>query len=363
MFPQKMTKNLLVTLSDKNYLQQAKQLFSSVHFNAGWKGDYMLLACEVPESELKWFREKRILVKSVKPLFYADLGDETSPYPPTVTCKLLLFSEEFKNWSTVVFIDSDCIVRYPLESLAKTKGFAATRDWCGTIRGQIRELDGMSESKHAQLFNDYNLTATAFNVGVVAFNTRIINNNTLATLQQIAQKYRRVARYPEQLWMNLYFYKRWEMLPIEYNLYASFLHTKLGVPNKRLDGVVLHFPRVEGKEGFRCWDRNNAFYDEWKRNLERAELIDFEHIPKPNRRWPGLRDHLLRKWRLVRLKLDRRVCLNLLRNKMRVRSRLRGFISTLRRSVLTGTICGDRITSSTKRKAKTVSQNREPRTG
>ena len=54
---------VLVTLADKNYIDQAKQLFSSVYWNAGWKGDYMLLAHEVPEKDLNWFREKGILVK------------------------------------------------------------------------------------------------------------------------------------------------------------------------------------------------------------------------------------------------------------------------------------------------------------
>ena len=31
-------KNLLVTLADNNYIDQAKQVFSSVYFNAGWSG-------------------------------------------------------------------------------------------------------------------------------------------------------------------------------------------------------------------------------------------------------------------------------------------------------------------------------------
>lgn len=51
-----MKKNLIVTLADKNYIDQAKQLFSSVYFNAGWNGDYMLLAHEISESELRWFK-------------------------------------------------------------------------------------------------------------------------------------------------------------------------------------------------------------------------------------------------------------------------------------------------------------------
>ena len=51
-------KDLLVTLADRNYINQVKQLFSSVYWNAGWKGDYMLLTHEIPEKDLKWFRTK-----------------------------------------------------------------------------------------------------------------------------------------------------------------------------------------------------------------------------------------------------------------------------------------------------------------
>ena len=70
-----MTKeNLLVTLADKNYIDQAKQLFSSVYWNAGWKGDYMLLAHEIPEKDLKWFRNKGILIKKCKPLYDKNIG-------------------------------------------------------------------------------------------------------------------------------------------------------------------------------------------------------------------------------------------------------------------------------------------------
>jgi Glycosyl transferase family 8 len=326
-----MPKNLLVTLSDKNYLQQAKQLFSSVYWNAGWRGDYMLLACEVPEPELQWFREKGILVKEVKP--FSDKvpeGGGATRYPATVACKLGLFSEEFKSWGTLVFIDADCIVRYPLDSLAKTKGFAAARDWCATISGQIRKLDGMSESEHAQLFNGYNPIAPAFNTGVFAFNTDIIDNTTQAKLKQIVDKYLDSGRFGEQLCINLYFYKKWTRLPMKYNLFATYLQTKRGLSEKQVDGVVLHFPRFGDEEGFRCWDTNNPFYDEWKRNLDRADLIDLEHIPTPNRRWRGLRHLLFQGWRLRIASDGGYLCF--CRNKMAVRRRVRGLMSILRPS-------------------------------
>ena len=117
-------KNLLVTLADKKYILLAKQLFSSVYWNAGWKGDYMLLSHEISEDDLKWFRDKGILVKKCKPLhenaiFY---------YPPVVLDKFYLFTEEFKKWKNVVFLDADIIVKAPLERLTSIKYLEATRD-------------------------------------------------------------------------------------------------------------------------------------------------------------------------------------------------------------------------------------------
>ena len=290
----------------------------------------MLLACEIPELELQWFRERRILVKEVKPFSDTALGDKTLCYPATVTCKLGLFSEQFKDWNVVVFIDADCIVRYPLDLLAKTKGFTAARDWLrfAIMRCQTTRPEGMGESEYFQQFKGYSLTATTFNTGVFAFNTQIIDNATQATLRRILHKYGHLARFPEQLWMNLYFWKKWEMLPMEYNLYASFLHTGRGLPKKHVDGVVLHFPRDPNDECIRCWNPKNAFYDEWKRNLERAEMIDLEHIPKPDHKWPSLRRFLFWRWRLqIALHRD---YLAFWRNKMALRSRMRRLISTLK---------------------------------
>ena len=89
----KLKKNLLVTLADKNYITQAKQLFSSVYWNAGWNGDYMLLTGkETPENKLKWFRKKGILIKKCKLLEKKNVGLQN--HPPIVLSKFYLFKKE-----------------------------------------------------------------------------------------------------------------------------------------------------------------------------------------------------------------------------------------------------------------------------
>ena len=86
-----MKQNLLVTLADKNYIQQARQLFSSVYWNAGWNGDYMLLSHGIPDDELKWFTDKGILVKKCQPLHDKSIG---LGYDPIVLDKFYLFTPE-----------------------------------------------------------------------------------------------------------------------------------------------------------------------------------------------------------------------------------------------------------------------------
>jgi len=314
-------------LADRNFIDQAKQLFSSAYWNAGWSGEYMLFACDIPEPELKWFRDKRILVKELKPSLNKELGGiEATRYPATVVCKLDLFSGEFKKWSAVIFIDADCIIRYPLDALTKIRGFAAACDWLpyAILEWQFKRLEDLGEFNNPQTFANYRLTATAFNVGVFAFNTDIITGDTQTKLKQIADKYLDLGRFPEQLCMNLLFYKKWEMLPMEYNLFAYHLHTKRRLPKKQIDGVVLHFPRWGYEKGLRCWDKDNPFYDEWKNNLERAELIDLEQIPKPACKRPSFSHSFYKKWKLrIALRND---YFSLLRNKIQLRTRFRKFL-------------------------------------
>ena len=100
-----MKENLLVTLADKNFIAPAKQLFSSVYFNAGWIGDYMLLAHEISEKELIWFREKGVIIKKCRSLIKKDIEG----YHAAVFSKFYLFTAEFKKWEQLEKDKSDKI--------------------------------------------------------------------------------------------------------------------------------------------------------------------------------------------------------------------------------------------------------------
>lgn len=85
----------------------------------------MLLAYQIPEKELRWFKEKGILVKQCKP-FHTERAKAKRPFNARIsTLKFFLFTSEFKKWQNIIYLDSDIIVRAPLDALTKIKGFAA----------------------------------------------------------------------------------------------------------------------------------------------------------------------------------------------------------------------------------------------
>jgi len=274
----KMKKNLLVTLADRNYIDQAKQLFSSVYWNAGWKGDYMLLAHEIPEKELKWFRDKGILIKKCKPPY-----DKQFPiWPSCVLNKFYLFTSYFKKWKNIIFLDADIIVRASLNELTKIKGFAAAsagkllKMFIGSLHARISKIDKQILKK---LKENYDLKEHGFNTGVMAFSTDLIKKNTFSKLKKLFEFYNEVGAAAEQPIINLLFYKKWIKLPTIYNINPCSINHYVNIKPEKIKGIILHFNR------YRPWDPRNYFYKEWNYNLDKAELINLNKIPSNIKKW------------------------------------------------------------------------------
>jgi len=276
-----MKKNLLVTLADKNFVEQAKQLFSSVYWNAGWKGDYMLLAYNIPENKLKWFRDKGILIKKCKPVFF---GKKAYSWPITVSSKFYLFTQEFKKWKNIIYLDGDIIVRGSLDNLTKIKGLAAPG--CVSFGRYFKKpesimLDSRSARKNMELFNElkknYNLEERGFNSGVMAFSTDIIKIDSFSKLKKLLKKYNKINIGGEQPILNLLFYKKYELLPFGfvYNfLDINYIMYSCSIKPEKIKGIILHF-----NSGDKPWFFGSSFRNEWKINLNKADLINLKNIP------------------------------------------------------------------------------------
>ncbi|MDD4215580.1 MAG: glycosyltransferase [Bacteroidales bacterium] len=273
-------RNLLVTLADKNYIQQAKQLFSSVYWNAGWNGEYMLLAHEIPDEELAWFKDKGILIKKCTPLRNYNIGKGHSP---VVLDKFYLFTTDFKGWKHIVFLDSDIIVKGSLDYLIKIKGFGAANSTINLGRQFSPENMLYDEIKR-----DYNIHIRSFNSGVISFPTDIINDDLFDKLTGLYTKFESIAFSDESI-LNLYYYKKWIKIPRVFNnLYITFFLLYSAYFYKTRS-VVFHFMgnyiNEKYLDAYKPWDTRNPFYKEWLSNLERAEQMDLSIIRKTGSWW------------------------------------------------------------------------------
>lgn len=272
-----MQKHLLVTLADENYIDQAKQLFSSAYFNAGWQGDYMLLAQNIREADLEWFSKRGILIYRCAPLREKYIG----VLPPVTLGRFYLFTEEFKKWRIIIYLDADIIVRAQLDNLVNVKGFAAVRDpLC--LAEQFNDKMDDGRSLYGELKKRYCLKGVSFNAGVMAFSTDIINKALFAKLIDLVRAYGNNCIFGDQGILNLFFYNRWKSLPLIYNLQWMHLSCLKIKKPEMAKAIILHF---SGVNAIKPWFPESRYYLEWRDNFEKADLIRASNVPSPPRRW------------------------------------------------------------------------------
>ncbi len=273
-----MKDTVLVTLADKNFIPQAKQLFSSAYWKGGWSGDYLLLAHEdVPEEELAWFEKKGIAVFRCKRLTVRNrIGYQ---HPPVVLDKFYLFTPFFKQWKRVVFLDADIVVEASLDRFVETKGFCAPNATCVSLKKEFFRTDRVLRTELERI---YPLRGKAFNTGVFAFDTAEITDDTFEKMTALYGKFGALNFYGEEGTFNLFFYKKWTMLPIMYNAYPTYMRDTYNFDYGRLKSIIVHFV---GETNAKPWLETSLWHKEWIENLQRAEAIDLAHPRKPARIW------------------------------------------------------------------------------
>ncbi|MGA2418335.1 MAG: glycosyltransferase, partial [Candidatus Staskawiczbacteria bacterium] len=112
------------------------------------------------------------------------------------------------------------------------------------------------------------------NSGVMAFNTKIIQEDTFSKLNSLFLLYSPINFIGDQPTFNLFFYKKWQHLPRVYNVRARKTHIKKDL--SKINGIILHMMSADGTD--KPWFPENYYYAEWKNNLKKAENID---ISKP----------------------------------------------------------------------------------
>jgi lipopolysaccharide biosynthesis glycosyltransferase len=273
---------VLTTLADKNFIQQAKQLFSSVFHNSGWKGDYLLLSHEISKPDLEWFVDHGIEIFECQPLMEKNIGR----WPPTVLSKFYLFSEHFKKWKNIIYLDGDVTVEASLGELVHRTGFNAVPDMHQIpiieqfITNRKLSKDPDNKRLFQRLKNEHETNGLSFNCGIFSFSSSLIRNDTFQVFIDLIKEYRRIVRFPEQAILNLHFSKQWARIPIVYNNYYTRIRYPWRLGTEPFDGICNHF--INGKP----WIvKDRYFYPKWKRNLQMADSIDLNKRKDATRTW------------------------------------------------------------------------------
>lgn len=275
-------KDVIVTRIDEKGIEWAKQFFSCVHFNAGWKGDLLLLTHNIPNNKLKCFYHKGIIIKKCKPLYKVGVWKEYS------ASKLYIFNTWMKRWKTVICLDVDTIIRGSLDELTKINGFAAVPE--ANYNPLYKQLN-LRYSDDWQKFLDYekiskktyNLSHVSFNGGVLVFKTSILNKNTFNDIEKVLYLTKNISKYADQTVLNLYFYKKWNKLPTVYNFHPLFYHHDYGFEYSKCRAIILHFAGLNPV--FKPWHPKNTFNKEWRDNYKKYKYINRDRIPKCKNSW------------------------------------------------------------------------------
>lgn len=271
----KKNKALLVTIVTPDHIIYAQQLFASAHKTGRWQGQYMILCPGISTEDRNWFESRGILVRD-----YPYICSEEQRLEFERVCKkrihrivferLHLFREEFKQWDTIVYTDTDVIVNAPLVRLSHLKGFWATPDdLFNPLAHQFSE-DGIQYIKQ----KGFRIDARSFCAGFYAFGTELITVDTFKTMLDLFQSITPISRFQDQTILNYFFYEKWKCFSVAYGFMLDSIPG--GIYSSPANTISIHFCGISK----RPWDPASPYYSLWKNNSELSQTIDFRS-PEP----------------------------------------------------------------------------------
>ncbi len=257
---------VLVVLADESSFRAARQVFESAVIGGGWDGDRLLLTDCVDSSSLQDFEREGIEI------LHRRSFEEDQSWPKDWSVanvgrkvmKFHIFDPYFRKWRSLLYLDIDTIVVGPIRHLGRVRGFWAAPDHNLRLRNQF--VDPGSIAKRG-----YDMRRTSFNSGVLAFNTDLIQDDTVNDLLRLTRSCFSALRFTDQPILNLYFYERWHRLSQAYNFFPMIMRKSM-VANPATSSI-LHFP---GR--MRPWEPDNPFHGLWAGNLR--EFGQAREIPR-----------------------------------------------------------------------------------
>lgn len=245
-------KSAVVTIVDGNHLLYFDRFYQSIVKNGEWLGDFVILAYSFDENDvvLKKYQTQGVIVHHCPPL----TDKVYRHWTPEVLTYFYLFSDFFKQWKKVVYLDIDCVVRSSLSGLIKKDGFYASNFY---HRGHPDFIVSGLRLEAKNLIND----------GVMVFSTNIIKKETFSELLKIYHSLN-LKNLPsmygggiDELVLAIYFKSKKKNLPLEYNVIPNELKRQYGIKSSLIYGAIIH--HASGDFYPKPWDQVSPFHREW----------------------------------------------------------------------------------------------------
>lgn len=275
-------KNAIAVLSDEGHLEKTKQLIYSSFKFGNWKGDYILLAHEIADnSKLKWFTSRNIKVVHTKHLHIP--GQNPTNPVAVYYAKLQLFHPSLKNYRTIIYLDTDMIVRKDLGDLLSYDSFAAADD---CFRYPLRHQFDLPKKHEAEKYPEkyrellkklepYDFNKPAFNAGMMVIDSY---RNTLERYDAIMKLVADLGKFSvlgDQGILNCYFQNTRKRIPYVYNdFFQSDDFNRRGLISRKNDSaaVILHLTYP-----VKPWHPESEYHEEWKEYTRAADDL-FENV-------------------------------------------------------------------------------------
>ncbi|TVQ78314.1 MAG: hypothetical protein EA358_05240 [Flavobacteriales bacterium] len=257
----------LALVADESYLDYTKQVFVAARRQGCWSEDLLLIAHEISQDKLEWFIDQGVIVHHAQPIIFSKPQEnKAATWPLVVYAKLNLFHPEFSRWKKIIYLDTDVLIRKDIRGLLEFNHFAAARESLNApLEFQFVPDEVYLSAQHKKLVKNLgvDLGAPSFNVGVMLIASQTNTPQQFEALCELANRMHGLAYFPEQAVLNVFFQRRWAVLPYAYN--DLFVHDWF-VPRKNdHDSVILH---LVGKP--KPWESTSPYHTEWLANFRRA---------------------------------------------------------------------------------------------
>jgi len=239
-------KTLVAILTSEELFLPTNQLITSIRTFWNYWWDVLLFTSFMPKMQEEFYKARWVKIITFESIF----SWFNHSYPNIILLKFYLFTEFFKKWDQVMYLDVDITIRCDLNSLFsryKNWIYAVREFWFAPLSSQFRTpstFNDLEFSKWKKIEKSIDLERWAYNTGVILFNTNIIHASTFPSLLKLYNDLGEISFFIDQVIINIFFYSQIKSLPLCYNNYISFYYEC--EPESFLDIThqywILHFP-------------------------------------------------------------------------------------------------------------------------